>query len=81
MNEKIKELYEECTSSVYVKTDGYGNDHYRGVTDYQMFAELLITEIFNISDKVDTGNNNPEWLICETLGVNHDWRKQVNFWN
>ena len=48
MNEKIKELYEECSNSVYAKTDGYGNDHYRRVTNYEKFAELIIQECCNI---------------------------------
>jgi hypothetical protein len=42
MNEKIKELYEECTSHVYVKTDGYGNDNFS--EELEKFAELIIKE-------------------------------------
>ena len=48
MNEKIKELYEECSNSVYSKTDGYGNDHYKGVTNYERFAELIVQECCDI---------------------------------
>ena len=47
MNEKIKELYEECSNSVYAKTDGYGNEHYRRVTNYEKFAELIVKECIN----------------------------------
>ncbi len=61
MNEKIKELYDECTSSVYVKTDGYGNDHYRGVTDYQEFAELIIQECCNICEGLQDSLDRQNW--------------------
>jgi hypothetical protein len=46
----------------------------------EKFAELLVREVLTIADEVDTGTNNPEWLICERLGINHDWRNQDNFW-
>lgn len=51
MNDKIKEFYNESSSSRYVKTDGYGNDHYRKVTNYELFAELIIKECIKIADK------------------------------
>ena len=44
-------------------------------------AELIVKEILNISDEVITLSDSPEWLICEKLGVNHDWRRQDNFWS
>lgn len=47
---------------------------------YNKFAESIVRKVLNIADEVDTGSNNPEWLICERLGINHDWRKQDNFW-
>lgn len=49
--------------------------------DWEKFAELIVKEILNISDEVITLSDSPEWLICEKLGVNHDWRRQDNFWS
>ena len=49
--------------------------------DWEKFAELIVKEILNISDEVITLSDSPEWLICEKLGVNHDWRRQYNFWS
>ena len=49
--------------------------------DWEKFAELIAKEILNISDEVITLSDSPEWLICEKLGVNHDWRRQDNFWS
>ena len=49
--------------------------------DWEKFAELIAKEILNISDEVITLSDSPEWLICERLGVNHDWRRQDNFWS
>ena len=43
--------------------------------DWEKFAELIAKEILNISDEVITLSDSPEWLICEKLGVNHDWRR------
>jgi hypothetical protein len=47
----------------------------------EKFAELIAKEILNISDEVITLSDSPEWLICERLGINHDWRRQDNFWS
>ena len=49
--------------------------------DWEKFAELIAKEILNISDEVITLSDSPEWLICEKLGINHDWRRQDNFWS
>jgi len=49
--------------------------------DWGKFAELIVKEILNISDEVITLSDSPEWLICERLGINHDWRRQDNFWS
>jgi hypothetical protein len=49
--------------------------------DWEKFAELIAKEILNISDEVITLSDSPEWLICERLGINHDWRRQDNFWS
>jgi hypothetical protein len=49
--------------------------------DWEKFAELIAKEILNISDEVITLSDSPEWLICERLGINHDWRRQYNFWS
>lgn len=49
--------------------------------ELEKFAELIVKEILNISDEVITLSDSPEWLICEKLGVNHDWRRQDNFWS
>lgn len=56
MNEKIEELYNECTGRVYARTDGYGNDHYRRVTDYEEFARLIIKQCLGIYESLDNGN-------------------------
>ncbi len=50
-------------------------------TEIKAFAELIAKEILNIADECDTFSQNPEWLICERLGINHDWRRQDNFWS
>ena len=49
--------------------------------DWEKFAEVIAKEILNISDEVITLSDSPEWLICERLGINHDWRRQDNFWS
>ena len=49
----------------------------------EKFAELIAKEILNISDEVIFWDisDSPEWEICERLGINHDWRRQDNFWS
>ncbi len=88
MNDQIKELYNRAVNEASEEMREWHTqwNHKPPLFDYEKclygkFAESIIKEVLNISDEVDTGNNNPEWLICETLGVNHDWRRQDNFWN
>jgi hypothetical protein len=73
MNEKIRALA-ECAGFM----DTWFSES--GEVDVEKFAELIVKEILNISDEVITLSDSPEWLICEKLGVNHDWRRQDNFW-
>jgi hypothetical protein len=48
----------------------------------QNYAELIVKELLNIADEVSSFSDSPEWLICERLGINHDWRRQPdNFWS
>jgi hypothetical protein len=47
----------------------------------EKFAELIAKEILNISDEVIDISDSPEWDVCERLGINHDWRRQDNFWS
>jgi hypothetical protein len=48
----------------------------------QNYAELIVKELLNIADEVSSFSDSPEWLICERLGINHDWRRQLdNFWS
>ena len=61
MNEKIEELYKECTSSFYVRTDGYGNDHYRNHTDYAKFAELIIRECCKVCEGLQDSLDRQNW--------------------
>lgn len=76
MNERIKELALDADFD-------FGYDwQVIGLTDDSLktYTELIIKEILNITDEVDTYYN-PEWSICDRLGVNRDWRKQDNFWD
>ena len=75
MNEKIRALAE--LAEVWIIEDGQDKCE----VDVEKFAELIVKEILNISDEVITLSDSPEWLICEKLGVNHDWRRQDNFWS
>ena len=45
------------------------------------YTELIIKEILNITDEVVESYYSPEWIICEKLDINHDWRRQNNFWD
>ena len=77
MNEKIEELAEKAgfIDSWFSES---GDDC---EIEIKAFAELIAKEILNISDEVITLSDSPEWLICERLGINHDWRRQDNFWS
>jgi hypothetical protein len=72
MNEKIREL---------AKQAGQGKPFHIPPQFVAKFAELIAKEILNISDEVINLSDSPEWLICERLGINHDWRRQDNFWS
>jgi hypothetical protein len=77
MNEKIYDLAEQAGFE-NGHQDRYGNSY---SYELEKFAELIAKEILNISDEVITLSDSPEWLICERLGINHDWRRQDNFWS
>ena len=75
MNENIKELAEQA---------GFMDSWFSESGDacekeLRKFAELIVKEILNIADEVSSFSDSPEWLICERLGINHDWRRQDNF--
>ena len=77
MNNQIEQLDEEAGFM-----DGWFSESGDDCeTEIKRFAELIVKEILNISDEVITLSDSPEWLICEKLGVNHDWRRQDNFWS
>ena len=77
MNNQIEQLAEEAGFM-----DGWFSESGDDCeTEIKRFAELIVKEILNISDEVITLSDSPEWLICEKLGVNHDWRRQDNFWS
>jgi hypothetical protein len=86
MNDKIKGLVEQAILDVdIVYEDNILNEElakmYIPNCFAEKFAELIAKEILNISDEVITLSDSPEWLICERLGINHDWRRQDNFWS
>jgi len=87
MNDRIKEFAEKAekyTSDKNPEEDSYGRpvNEKKYIYDRDAkFAELIAKEILNIADECDTFSQNPEWLICERLGINHDWRRQDNFWS
>lgn len=77
MNNQIEQLAEEAGfREAWFSESGDDCE-----TELKKFAELIVKEILNISDEVITLSDSPEWLICEKLGVNHDWRRQDNFWS
>jgi hypothetical protein len=77
MNNQIEQLAEEAGFM-----DGWFSESGDDCeTEIKRFAELIVKEILNISDEVITIGDGPEWLICERLGINHDWRRQYNFWS
>jgi hypothetical protein len=79
MNDKIKNLFNICGMPNEDIMEIYSDEN---KTFYmEKFAELIVKEILNISDEVITLSDSPEWLICERLGINHDWRRQDNFWS
>ena len=82
MNERIRELAEQARIQYEqggAKIQEPGQYYHEDVVS--KFAELIAKEILNISDEVITLSDSPEWLICERLGINHDWRRQNNFWS
>jgi hypothetical protein len=82
MNEKIRELAEQAGLRFTMLTSNPMIPFVDGrQQDLEKFAELIAKEILNISDEVITLSDSPEWLICERLGINHDWRRQDNFWS
>ena len=80
MNDNVEKLKKQAME-IYVYTDYYGDKDCVLRLNEEKFAELIVKEILNISDEVITLSDSPEWLICEKLGVNHDWRRQDNFWS
>ena len=80
MNDNVEKLKKQAME-IYVYTDYYGDKDCVLRLNEEKFAELIAKEILNISDEVITLSDSPEWLICEKLGVNHDWRRQDNFWS
>ena len=81
MNEKIRELAEQSGFFPVPDETEWDWEYRAENARYEKFAELIVKEILNISDEVITLSDSPEWLICEKLGVNHDWRRQDNFWS
>ena len=81
MNDKIRELAEQSGFFPVPDETEWDWEYRAENARYEKFAELIVKEILNISDEVITLSDSPEWLICEKLGVNHDWRRQDNFWS
>jgi hypothetical protein len=81
MNEKIRALAEQSGFFPVPDETEWDWEYRAENARYEKFAELIVKEILNISDEVITLSDSPEWLICEKLGVNHDWRRQDNFWS
>lgn len=81
MNEKIRELAEQSGFFPVPDETEWDWEYRAENARYEKFAELIVKEILNISDEVITLSDSPEWLICERLGINHDWRRQDNFWS
>ena len=82
MNEKIRALAERAGLRFTMLTSNPMIPFVDGrQQDLEKFAELIVKEMLNISDEVITLSDSPEWLICERLGINHDWRRQDNFWS
>ena len=81
MNEKIRALAEQSGFFPVPDETEWDWEYRAENARYEKFAELIVKEILNISDEVITLSDSPEWLICEKLGVNHDWRRQYNFWS
>jgi hypothetical protein len=82
MNEKIRKFAEEAGLRFTMLTSNPMIPFVDGrQQDLEKFAELIVKEMLNISDEVITLSDSPEWLICERLGINHDWRRQDNFWS
>lgn len=65
-NKKIKKLAEYCIKNSYGTRIG--------VEDFEKFAELLLKEVFKVCDDVCESQHNPEWLLCEMFGIDHNWR-------
>ena len=81
MNEKIRALAEQSGFFPVPNETEWDWEYRAENARYEKFAELIVKELLNISDEVITLSDSPEWLICEKLGVNHDWRRQDNFWS
>ena len=81
MNEKIRALAEQSGFFPVPDETEWDWEYRAENARYEKFAELIVKEILNISDEVITLSDSPEWLICERLGINHDWRRQDNFWS
>ncbi len=69
MNDKIKEF----ASLSYNPDNGT-----MSAFDYEKFAELLLKEVFKVCDDVCDPVHNPEWLLCEMFGIEHNWRVKTD---
>ena len=75
-------IAEGCNNSPAIHKDAlyWAMEQISEEEQFSDFAELITKELLNISDEVISLSDSPEWLICERLGINHNWRRQDNFW-
>ena len=73
MNKRIRELAEQA--GFFPVPDETESDlEYRAENArYEKFAELILKEVFNACDMCEP-QANPEYVLCEMFGIDHNWR-------
>lgn len=73
MNDKLKQLAEDAGYCYAPVDEGYENRDSYNSFDYKEFALLILKEVFNACDVCEP-QANPEYVLCEMFGIDHNWR-------
>jgi hypothetical protein len=77
MNKKVKELAKQAKAFIiepeHASVGGVSEVSFDKYEDLEKFAELILKEVFNACDVCEP-QANPEYVLCEMFGIDHNWR-------